>query len=246
MVILIFGIGAIFGSFFYCFGTRRAEEKNAISGRSICPNCEYTLKWFNLIPLFSYILQLGKCSSCKNRISIVYFVVEIITGTLFSYLFLRYNFSYEFFVGIILASTLVLISITDFKYFIILDELIIVSSILIIVSNFIFKSMNYTLMSIVNGIVLFLIMFGIKILGDFLFKKESLGGGDIKLAFLIGLSVGFKLSLIVLILSTFLALPASFFASIKNEHKYIPYGPFLAGALLIVFLFVDKFNIIFI
>ena len=81
----------------------------------------------------------------------------------------------------------------------------------------------------------------IKIIGDKLFKRESLGGGDIKLAFVIGYALGFRLSLIAIILSSFLALPYSV-ASLKlQKNNEVPFGPFLVSSLFIVFLFQDKF-----
>ena len=74
-----------------------------------------------------------------------------------------------------------------------------------------------------------------------LFKRESLGGGDIKLAFVIGYALGFRLSLIAIILSSFLALPYSV-ASLKlQKNNEVPFGPFLVSSLFIVFLFQDKF-----
>ena len=88
-------------------------------------------------------------------------------------------------------------------------------------------------------------MYLIKLIGDKLFKKESLGGGDIKLSFVIGFVLGFRLSLLALILSSFLALPYSV-ASLKlQKNNEVPFGPFLVSSLFIIFLFQDKFiNII--
>ena len=79
-------------------------------------------------------------------------------------------------------------------------------------------------------------------LGTLILKKDSLGGGDIKFAFLMGLALDLKLGIVALVLSTFLALPyavASVYIMKKNEF---PYGPFLAGALFIVFFHLDKFT----
>ena len=84
-------------------------------------------------------------------------------------------------------------------------------------------------------------MYLIKIIGDFAFKKESLGGGDIKLSFVIGYALNFKLSLISLVLASFLALPYSV-ASLKlQKNNEVAFGPFLVSSLFIVFLFQDKF-----
>ena len=130
---------------------------------------------------------------------------------------------------------------TDFSYYIILDSPLIISSILLFILKFIFFGYKEALISIVSGILLFLVMYLIKIIGDKLFKRESLGGGDIKLAFVIGYALGFRLSLIAIILSSFLALPYSV-ASLKlQKNNEVPFGPFLVSSLFIVFLFQDKF-----
>ena len=84
-------------------------------------------------------------------------------------------------------------------------------------------------------------MLFIKIIGDKIFKRESLGGGDIKFAFIIGLTLGFQLGLCALILSTFLALPYSCAALMLKKNNEVPYGPFLASSLFIVFTFSTKF-----
>ena len=82
----------------------------------------------------------------------------------------------------------------------------------------------------------------VSILGKILFKKDSLGGGDIKLAFVIGFILGIKLGLVAIILSSFLALPYALGqVYLENNHQF-PYGPFLIGALLIVFMFFLKFT----
>jgi leader peptidase (prepilin peptidase)/N-methyltransferase len=90
-------------------------------------------------------------------------------------------------------------------------------------------------------------MYLVKILGDWLFKKESLGGGDIKLAFLMGLTLGYpgiglRLSLISLIFSAFLALPYAIGTLYLNKKNELPYGPFLISSMVIVYVFINKFS----
>ena len=88
----------------------------------------------------------------------------------------------------------------------------------------------------------FFTMYFIQFLGGKIFHKESLGGGDVKLSFVIGLVLNFRLGLIALILSTFLALPYSIASLYLTKNHEVPYGPFLVGALAIVFVFLDKFK----
>ena len=163
-------------------------------------------------------------------------------GIAFAFGYLYYGFCYEMYMFYIIFSLMIIIFISDFSYYIILDSPLVVSSILIIILDFIYLGFHETVSHIASGVFLFLVMYGIKLLGDLIFKRESLGGGDIKFAFVIGLILGFRLSLVSLILSTFLALPYSFaFLALKKNNE-VPYGPFLAASLFLVFVFLTKFN----
>ena len=245
MVVLLFIIGACLGSFYLVVGKRLPKNEDIIFSRSKCDNCNHTLFWYDLIPIFSYIFLCGKCKYCHKKISITNLLIEISMGLLFSIGYIYMGFSYRYFIYLILISLMILIFITDFLYYIILDSPLVVSSILIIILKLIYNGYKDTILSILSGIVIFLVMYLIKIIGDKIFKRESLGGGDIKLSFVIGLTLGFRLSLISLILSSFLALPYSV-ASLKlQKNNEVPFGPFLVSSLFIVFLFYDKFiNII--
>lgn len=242
MVVLLFIIGACLGSFYLVVGKRLPKNEDIIFSRSKCDNCNHTLFWYDLIPIFSYIFLRGKCKYCHKKISITNLLIEISMGLLFSIGYIYMGFSYRYFIYLILISLMILIFITDFLYYIILDSPLVVSSILIIILKLIYNGYKDTILSILSGIVIFLVMYLIKIIGDKIFKRESLGGGDIKLSFVIGLTLGFRLSLISLILSSFLALPYSV-ASLKlQKNNEVPFGPFLVSSLFIVFLFYDKFS----
>lgn len=244
MAYLIFIIGLIFGSFYLVIATRLPKGEDVLFSRSHCDTCKKELKWYNLIPVFSYIIQKGKCSFCQAKIPIEHLLTEIITGTAFLICYLVYGFSYEFFEGIVVISLTILIYISDFKYMVILDSTLIGAIILTILIKLLYFGFTTTIHSILSGIALFVVMLSIQKIGEFIFKKEALGGGDVKLAFTIGLIVDFPLGLATLILSTFLALPyaiASVYLIKKNE---VAYGPFLAGALIIVFFTIQKFQIL--
>ena len=124
---------------------------------------------------------------------------------------------------------------------IILDSPLIISSILIIILKLIFIGFKDTITSILSGVALFIVMLVLLDIGKILFKKEALGGGDIKFSFLIGLILNFPIGLVTIILSSFLALPYAVASVIIKKNNELPYGPFLAGALFIVFFNYDKF-----
>lgn len=242
MKILSFILGTILGSFYLVLGTRLPKNEDIVKSRSRCDNCKKVLKWYNLIPLVSFIFQRGKCSSCGQKISSEHFFAEIFTGLLFLLTSIYFSFGYNYLVGLIIVSLMVIIFISDFKYMIILDSPLVVSVVLIIILKLIYFGFKTTIYSIISGLILFLIMLLIEKLGNLILKKDSLGGGDIKFAFLMGLTLDVKLGIVALVLSTFLALPYAV-ASVKimKSHEF-PYGPFLAGALFIVFFHLDKFT----
>ena len=93
-----------------------------------------------------------------------------------------------------------------------------------------------TLVNVLSGFIMFCIMYTIMLLGNFLFKKESLGGGDIKLMFVIGLVLSPLPSLLVIFFGSLIALPISFIILVRKQTKLIPFGPFLIIAFLCIYL----------
>ena len=242
MIIFMFILGAIFGSFYLVIGTRMPLKENVFTGRSRCDNCKNELRWYELIPIISFILQMGKCRNCKKKISVEHLLIEIVTGLLFAVGYMYYGKTLEFLIYLILISVSIIIFVSDFKYMIILDSTWIIGSILILLIKFIAYGTGSFFQSIISGIGLFSVMYLIKIIGDKIFKKESLGGGDIKLSFLIGSIVGFRLGLISLVFASFLALPYALTQVYLNKKNELPYGPFLIAATVIIFVFLEKFT----
>lgn len=246
MYVLFFVLGSVLASFYGVVATRLVEGKSIIKPRSHCNDCNHELSWYELIPIFSFLFLKGKCHKCHKKLPIYEPIMELSLGLGFLGSYMYYGFSYELWISLILMSLFLLIYVSDFKYMIILDSPLIISSILLIVLKYFEVGLKNTGIAIIYGIVLFVFMYLIKLLGDKIFKRESLGGGDIKLCFIIGLTlgyygVGFRMSLICIIFSAFLALPyaiASFHLNKKNE---LPYGPFLIFSLVIIFIFFKKF-----
>lgn len=242
IIIGLFIIGLVFGSFYLVVATRLPIGEKIGTTRSHCEYCKKVLKWYELIPLFSYIIQLGKCRKCKKRLSIVYPATELATGILFSISYILYGFNYQFYISILLFSLLILIYISDFKYFIILDSPLVISAIGIFITYLVFFNINEALIRLVYGLFIFVFLLFVKLIGDKLFKRESLGGGDIKLGFIVGMSLGIPLGCASLILSSFLALPYAITTVFYGEGREVPFGPFIISATIIIFIFMEKFN----
>lgn len=240
--IMIFILGLIFGSFYNVVGYRLPNNMSIVFPQSHCPNCNHKLKFYELIPVLSYIFLLGRCKVCKKRISFSYPFFEIVTGILFLISYVQFGLSLKFFISITFISILIIISISDIRYYIIPDEVLIIGSILLII-EFITNSyinnlgfINGVLIKILNGLGSFAILYLFKVFGDTVFQKESLGGGDIKLLFIIGLVLGFDMSIVAIFIASFIALPLSIISLIKNDNNILPFGPYLSIAATIILL----------
>ncbi len=244
--LFIFILGIILGSFYLCVATRLAQ-KEKITGRSKCDSCQHNLKWYELIPLLSYIFQRGKCNYCHQKIKSEHFWVELLTGLSFLLGYLYLGNTIRFYIYLVLVSVAIIIFITDLKFMIILDSPLIIASVLVFILKISEIGFKGALYGLLYGIGLMAIMYLIKLLGDFLFKRESLGGGDIKLSFLIGLAIGYpniglRMGLIALIFASFLALPYALVNTYIYKKNELPYGPFLIASMIIIFVFIEKFT----
>lgn len=242
---MVFIFGSIMGSFLNVLAMRLSNNESILWPSSHCHNCNHRLRWYELIPVISYLLQRGKSRCCHTLIPISYLVIEVVTGVLYMVSYHSFGFSYAFVISLIFISSLIVIIVSDIEYMIILDEIIAISSILIIVLELIFYGLDYTAYKIIAGIFAFITMYVIKLIGDRLFKRESMGGGDIKLMFLFGIVLGYPLSICDIFLATFIAFPVAIFILFSRRDNLIPFGPFLAmGAILIHISKVDINGII--
>lgn len=240
-LVLFFIIGIVMGSFYHVVATRLSNDESIIHPGSHCPKCNYFLKWYDNIPVISYILLKGKCRNCHSKIPISYWIVEIVTGLLFSVCYHSFGFSIDLLVALVFVSSLIIVIVSDIEYMIILDEVLAVSTLLIIIIYLIGEGFVETANHIYSGIGAFLVMYSLKILGDKAFKKESLGGGDIKLMFLFGLVLSFSMSICTIFLATFIAFPIALLILFSNRENIIPFGPFLSMAAIL--LLVSRLNL---
>jgi len=225
------------GSFLACMGYRIPNKIKTTFPSSFCPNCKKTLKWYMNIPIISYILLHGKCYYCKKKIGVIYFICELLCPLLYIVSYLLFVFGFEFFISIILSSMFITIIVSDFLFYYISDRVLLISGILILICNLFFNSYSILLNYVISAIILFLFMIGIKILGNSMFHKESLGDGDIKLMAVIGLSIGLLGGFVSLFFASLTALIYGIIILNKSKNGIIPFGPFLVlGALILLFL----------
>ena len=233
---VFFIFGTIFGSFFNVVGSRLPNGESIVNPPSHCTNCNHRLGPLELIPILSFLIQGGKCKNCKQKISWFHPLYELVTGILFGLCYYIFGFQWKLILALTFISVLMILIVSDYYYMIIPDQVLITGIVLIgleILGIYGFKTF---VESLGNGVIAFAIMYLIKRFGDYLFKKESMGGGDIKLLFLFGMVLGVPVSIISIFLASFIALPISLILLYRNGTNIIPFGPFLSVAAMILFL----------
>jgi leader peptidase (prepilin peptidase)/N-methyltransferase len=236
--IFAFIFGAVVGSFLNVCIYRLPEEKSVVFPPSACPNCGYQIRWYDNVPIFSFLLLRAKCRSCKTPISWRYPLVEALNGTLTLLLFMKYGPSLPFLALFIFCSSLVVITFIDLDHQIIPDEI----SLPGIVIGFIFSFflpwsgwLNSLSGILLGGGSLFLVAWGYEKLTG----KEGMGGGDIKLLAMMGGFLGWRSVPFIIFAASLVGsvIGVSTMLIQKKDGKLaIPFGPFLAfGAILYIF-----------
>lgn len=242
LAFLIFIFGTMVGSFLNVVILRLKDNEKFIRGRSHCPKCKSKLKWYENIPLLSFIFLLGKCKHCKQKISWQYFLVELATGLLFLLAFLNINIIniYLFYYFIIL-SFLIIIFVYDLKYYLILDKISIPAIIFVLI--FKISTSPNSLTSLILSILSAIVISGFFLLQFIISKGKWIGGGDIRLGFLMGIILGWQMSLIALFLGYVLGLIISLpllIAGRKKMKSEVAFGTFLVASTIITMFYGDK------
>ena len=263
LLLFIFCIGAVIGSFLNVVILRAFSGESIVMPPSKCPKCGNRLKWWHNIPILSYILLRGKCYFCNEKISIQYPIVEFITGVFFVLVFLKYGISVETIFGFIIASLLIVISVTDIKERVVFDGhtytlvgagllyaiyLMIMQIVSVGQSSTQFQIstewvLNNPLTVSVAGIIAGVVIMEIAARIGYLFAgSRAFGEGDTYIAAGLGAVFGWKNILVSLILSVViqlvLTLPLFFKKLIvkKEWHILIPLILFFTYVLIYFFL----------
>lgn len=231
---IFFFIGVLNGSLCNRIGKYLPNNKKILR-KERCHNCGYEFPLYERIPLLSYFACSGRCSMCRARLDSLEVFNELCTGLLFTLAFVTFGMSYELLVALGIISLLMIVVVSDFTYYIIPDEVLIFFDIYFILMIFLKSGVKEMLLHVASGIFLFAIMYLIMIIGNAVSKKESLGGGDIKMMFTFGLILGPVMGIVSIFLSSFIALPVSLFIMYTKKEKIIPFGPFLLISLLFLY-----------
>lgn len=236
--IFAFIFGLVFGSFYNVVGLRVPKNESIISPPSHCTNCNRRLGAIDLIPVLSYILLRGKCRKCKNKISPIYLVTELATGVLFAFAYWTIGFQVELIIALLFISLLVIITVSDIAYMLIPNKILLFFAPLLILGRIV-APLNPWWDSIIGAIVGFGILLFIAIL-----SKGGMGGGDIKLFFVIGLVLGTIHTLLTLFVASVIGMITGIIIlRLRGQGRKtpIPFGPSIAIAAIIVYFFGDIF-----
>jgi leader peptidase (prepilin peptidase)/N-methyltransferase len=238
--VFTFAIGSIIGSFLNVCITRIPERKSIISHPSSCPGCGRKIKKAHIIPIISYFWLGGKCFYCQWKIPKRYFVVELVTGVILVCLYRIYKFNPIFFQHAIFSFLLIIISFIDVECRLIFDRITIPGIFLGIGFNIL---INYSdVKNSIYGIIAgsgFLIL--VAIVGYMVFRKETVGGGDIKLAAMIGSFIGLNGIIFSVIIAVFSGAFIGMLFILIYKTKYIPFGPFLSFGAILYLLGISRF-----
>lgn len=226
----IFILGMIFTSFFGVIAYRLPKNES-INGRSYCPHCHQTIRWMDLIPILGYIINRGKCRSCKAPIPMIHPLSELLGGLLYLGVFLVYGWSMTFGVLVIFISVMLIESLSDMFHYIVIDRIWMIGTVLLIIYRIYEQTFfRYAF----SSLLLFLLLFGISYLGEKLLKKEALGGGDIKLYVFIGFVLPWHLNLLSLFIASVIAL--IYHLIFMKKDQMVPLVPFLFIGSLVAFM----------
>jgi len=241
-IIFIFILGLIVGSFSNVCICRIPKNESIIFPASHCPKCRSNISPKDNIPLLSFILLKGRCRNCKSKISIQYPVVELLTGLIYLIIYLIYGFSIQSLIYIILSSALIIIAFIDLNEQIIPDVISLPGIIIGFILSFFVPYISFinSGLGVLAGGGIILI---IGMAGSVIFKKEAMGGGDVKLAAMIGAFLGWRYIIISLFLGFFLGALAGIIliiSKIKSREDVVPFGPFIILGSFITLLWGEK------
>lgn len=234
--IAIFIFGSAIGSFLNVLIYRIPRGVSIVAPGSFCPHCKKPIKWYENIPILSYVFLGGRCSQCKNSISIQYPIVEFLTALLLLWSFIRFSFKMDFFFIAIFFIILIVISGIDFTHQVIPD----IFSIPGIFIGLIYQFLNHNFLpGLVGALFGGGLIFLMRVLGGWAYKKEVMGMGDVYLVTLIGAFTGFPMIIPAIFIAAFIgAIFGMVYLGVTHQSKDnpIPFGPFLSagGAIVII------------
>ena len=237
-LIISFLFGSVMGSFLNCYASRICHNESIVKGRSHCDACNHVLGILDLIPIVSYLINKGKCRYCGCKLSIRYLISEIVGGLSFVFIVLKFGFSLKTIEYLILISCMLAVSFADMEDYLIPDRFIIVGIVnrvvFILIGNDIKSELLNSIIPalVIGGVMIILVLVMEKIL-----RKDAMGGGDIKLLFMLCLYNSLSLDLLGLLFSCIIGIIFGLIDTKGEKGKLFPFGPSICLGFFLVFMF---------
>ena len=238
-IIFLFVVALVFGSFLNACTYRIPRKISIVTPRSFCPHCKEQIVWWQNIPVLSFVLLRGKCYYCREKISWSYPLVELLTGIISVILYLQFGLSYILLFYLLFFYAFMVISFVDISHQVIPNKILLFLIISGILLNLTFKIIPWP-QALSGALVAGVIIYLIRILGQLVFKKESMGMGDVKLAVVCGYFIGWQNFLLALFFASLAALLVYVIRHIFSTGKIsqkISFAPYLGLGCLISVLF---------
>lgn len=229
---MIFLIGISIGSFLNVCIYRIPKKEDIVFERSHCMSCGNVLKWYELIPLFSFLVQGGKCRNCKTKLSVQYPLIELLNGLIYVWIFMAKGFQPESILFCICASVLIVISVIDWRTYEIPFGCNIVIGILGIVRVILDLAHWY------DYVIGFFAVSGLFLIIYWITKGRGIGGGDIKLMAAAGLLLGWQNILLALMIGSIAGSVIHLtLMKVQGKDRVLAFGPYLAFGIFISMLY---------
>ena len=232
-------MGSLIGSFLNVCIYRMPREQSIVRPRSRCTQCAKPIAWYDNIPLVSYVWLRGSCRHCHQRISPRYLVVEALTAASTVVILARFGIGLVGLVYVAFVCALIVASFVDLEFQIIPDEISLGGLVIGVLLSVLIPALHGTdsrLLSLERSVIGLLVgggvLYATGLLGDLVFRKESMGGGDIKLLAMAGSILGWKLVLVTFFIAPMLAVVPGLAVLLFKRSHVIPYGPFLSLGLV--------------
>lgn len=229
--VIIFLYGIVIGSFLNVCIYRIPKGESIVKVRSHCMNCGYQLKWYDLVPLFSFLFLRGRCRKCRQKISVQYPVIELLNGVLYCMIFAVYGVSVNALLYALLASALIALSVIDFRTY----EIPVGFNIWILALGLIRIVTDYA--DWLDYAVGFLAVSMFLLLIYLITKGRGIGGGDIKLMAACGLLLGWKRIILAFVLGCIIgSVVHTARMKISGQGHVLAFGPYLSAGVMIAAL----------
>ena len=239
LIVLFFAaIGAVVGSFLNVCILRLPAEQSVVSPPSRCPRCGSGVRWFDNVPILSWLILRGRCRNCGNPISMQYPLIELATACIWAWMATRYGSELESVRAALFLTILLGIAMTDAREYIIPDEFSIGGLVLGLGLSLIHGLEGFRPAAI-GAAVGFVVLWLVAWLGKHAFRKEAMGGGDIKMMAMVGAFVGWQGVFLTIFLGSVVGTIVFGPLALIGKKKDVPFGIFLAMGAAVTFLWGD-------